>query len=123
MGSRFDKVPHKRLLTKLDYYGVRGNILAWIGEFLSSRSQKVLVVNGKDSTEARVLSGIPQGTVLGPFLFLAYINDIPEQISPGTKLDYMLTTVCYTEESVTILTQPPCKMILTCFRSGKTNGL
>jgi len=55
----FDKVPHKHLLTKLDYYGVRGNILAWTEEFLSSCSQKV-VVNGKDSKEAPpVLSGVP----------------------------------------------------------------
>ena len=68
----FDTVPHCRLMKKLQAYGISGPVLDWISEYLNSRTQ-VVVVNGEKSFEAPVISGIPQGTVLGPLLFMVYI--------------------------------------------------
>ena len=68
----FDKVPHRRLAVKLNYYGIRGNLLTWIESFLQNRSQLV-VVDGHYSSPITVRSGVPQGTVLGPHFFF-YIS-------------------------------------------------
>ena len=81
----FDTVCHQRLLTKLDHLGIRGKLHSWIECFLTKRHQKV-VVDGESSQQSQVVSGVPQGTVLGPLLFLIYINDLPDNLSSKVRL-------------------------------------
>ncbi len=71
----FDTVVHQRLLHKLNYYGVRGSTLQWINRWLTARTQSVMV-DGDTSDEGHMASGVSQGTVLCPLLFLLYINDL-----------------------------------------------
>lgn len=97
----FDTVPHARLMEKLKSYGVTGQLLAWIKAFLHGRKQRV-VVNSDHSDWTNVTSGVPQGSVLGPILFLIYINDIEDSIQSTIRLfadDMKLFhTVCSEED-------------------------
>ena len=81
----FDTVPHERLLHKLRGLGVHGKILAWIKSFLMGRMQRV-VLDGEESEWRDVLSGIPQGSVLGSLLFVCFVNDLPNVVTSKVLL-------------------------------------
>ena len=78
-------MPHARLLTKLKAYGITGNLVHWLEDFVSGRTQQV-TVQGAESEWVQVSSGVPQGSVLGPILFLLYVNDLPDSTQNWTRL-------------------------------------
>ena len=82
----FDTVPHDKLLYKMNRYGVHENTLKWLSSFLKDRTMKVVVVEGEESKSVKVESGVPQGTVLGPLMFLCHINDLPDSVQSQVRL-------------------------------------
>ena len=93
----FDTVPHKRLLYKVKKYGFGEVYTNWIENFLSHRKQTVFI-RGQSSKPADVLSGVPQGSVLGPLLFILYVNDIPEIVKAKVKM-YADDTKVYEDQT------------------------
>ena len=93
----FDKVSHSLLIHKLNHYGITDNINRWIRSFLGGRRQAV-VVDGETSSFLDVASGVPQGSVLGPCLFLLYINDLPKNLNSTARL-FADDTLCHAKIS------------------------
>ena len=112
----FDTVPHYRLLGKLQAYGIQGKLFHWIKEFLKERTQ-IVMINGVESEPTSVLSGIPQGTVLGPLLFVVYINDILDKVMAY----YSQTMRKYIEQLLKRKMLNPSKMICVSWKKGLIN--
>ena len=91
----FDKVPHQRLILKLKSHGMGNSIINWIEQWLTDRRHRV-VVDGEVSSWKSVLSGVPQGSVLGPILFMVYINDLEEGVT-GNILKFADDTKLFTK--------------------------
>ena len=89
----FDKVGHRHIAEKLDFYGIRAKTKQWITDFLADRTQTV-VVDGECSYTASVQSGVPQGSVLGPSLFLFYVDDIADSLNAKVRL-FANDTIAY----------------------------
>ena len=101
----FDVVAHHRFLLKLSQYGIADKLNQWIAAFLQNRRQRV-VVGGEHSKWVSVKSGVPQGTVLGPLLFLAYINNLPDGLHCTSRLfadDCVLYQPIHSKEDAKLL--------------------
>ena len=85
LSKAFDKVPHSLLLLKLNRFGISGSLLSWFNSYLADRYQRV-VLDGVHSDWLPITSGVPQDSILGPLLFLVYVNDLPSYINSRSSI-------------------------------------
>ena len=116
----FAKVDDKMLLLKLHRFGINKDVITWIGSFLSNRTQRV-VLGGEESDPCPVMSGVPHGSVLGPCLFLLYINDMPDMIQSNIRL-FADNTLMYLMFP-TRQTARPCRPTSINLKPGRVNWL
>ena len=121
ISKAFDKVWHDGLLYKLESFGISGNLLKLFHSYLNNRQQRV-AVNGQYSKWAPILAGVPQGSILGPLLFLIYINDLPENLKSSAKLlFYFIITellIILRISSLLILSANKLLLVLKVFLEG-----
>ena len=98
ISKAFDRVWHDGILYKLNKIGISGKILSWFENYLSDRQQRV-VINGENSNYGRIHAGVPQGSILGPLLFLVYINDLVDVVNSEIRLFADDTTVFVTVDN------------------------
>ena len=110
----FDTIDHKILLTKLQKYGIRNVELKWFESYLKERKQ-IVEFNGKKSSTKCINIGVPQGTILGPILFLLYVNDLSNAVSGGLINIYADDVVVYTSER--------CELVLKVKMQNIMNGV
>ena len=116
ISKAFDKVWHDGLLFKLRKIGIKNNLLSWFNSYLSNRKQRV-ITEGFSSNWENTQAGVPQGSVLGPYLFLIYINDIVQNINCNIRLfadDTSLFTVFENDDSIKLLEEDLKKIAKFC---------
>lgn len=99
VSKAFDRVWHRGLIFKLNEYGITGDLLKWLSDYLENREQKVLIKSCSSNTKP-VTAGVPQGSVLGPLLFLIYVNDISESMLSLTRLFADDSSLFYSASSI-----------------------
>ena len=114
----FDKVPHIRLINRLKAYGVLDAVIRWVEAFLTGRTQKI-AINGTMSSTHPVLSGIPQGSVLGPLLFIIFINDLPDMCNQLSSMylfadDAKMYKIIHSDSDSMLLNESYLNMIKWC---------
>ena len=121
MSKAFDKVWHEGLIYKLRSYGVQSKLIDLLKDYLSNRKQRV-IINGTSASWRPIKSGVPQGSVLGPLLFLVFINDLPEHLICNPKLfadDVSLNAIMYDEKYSTENIEHDLKLIHDWFVKWK----